>query len=137
MGTVRVEHNACGNGEYASRLICLADFKMGQCIASFKDAATRTYAHNQSLIPKLPRPVKRYSSVQVGCNEHVELNSDFVYLNHSCSPNVAVDTEQWCFVAYRDISAGDELTFFYPSTEWEMAQPFECWCGSPHVRLYG
>lgn len=23
---------------------------------------------------------------------------------------------------------GDELTFFYPSTEWHMAQPFECLC---------
>lgn len=33
-------------------------------------------------------------------------------------------------VAERDIAEGDELNFFYPSTEWEMAQPFECWCGS-------
>jgi hypothetical protein len=25
---------------------------------------------------------------------------------------------------------GDELTFFYPSTEWSMKQPFECLCKS-------
>lgn len=27
------------------------------------------------------------------------------------------------------LRAGEELTFFYPSTEWHMAQPFECRCG--------
>ena len=25
---------------------------------------------------------------------------------------------------------GDELTFFYPSTEWEMVHPFQCECGA-------
>ena len=29
----------------------------------------------------------------------------------------------------RDISIGDELTFFYPATEWKMSQKFECQCG--------
>ena len=28
----------------------------------------------------------------------------------------------------RGLREGDELTFFYPSTEWSMAQPFECLC---------
>lgn len=27
------------------------------------------------------------------------------------------------------LKVGDVLTFFYPSTEWDMAQPFECKCG--------
>ena len=33
-------------------------------------------------------------------------------------------------VADRALKKGDVLTFFYPSTEWEMAQEFECGCGS-------
>jgi len=33
-------------------------------------------------------------------------------------------------VAIRPIAEGDELTFFYPSTEWAMAEPFECGCGA-------
>ncbi len=33
-------------------------------------------------------------------------------------------------VALRDIAQGEALAFFYPSTEWEMAQAFDCWCGS-------
>ena len=31
-----------------------------------------------------------------------------------------------------DVAAGEELTFFYPSTEWEMASPFICLCGAPN-----
>jgi len=37
-------------------------------------------------------------------------------------------------VAARDLAADDELTFFYPSTEWSMAEPFDCWCGAERVR---
>ena len=29
----------------------------------------------------------------------------------------------------QDIEIGDQLTFFYPSTEWKMEQPFTCICG--------
>lgn len=34
----------------------------------------------------------------------------------------------------RGLRPGDELTFFYPSTEWRMAQPFECACAAPSCR---
>jgi hypothetical protein len=30
--------------------------------------------------------------------------------------------------AARNIEPGDEITFFYPSTEWDMAAPFVCNC---------
>ena len=30
---------------------------------------------------------------------------------------------------HRDLKEGDVLSFFYPSTEWHMVQPFECFCG--------
>lgn len=32
--------------------------------------------------------------------------------------------------ALKDLQPGDEMTFFYPSTEYKMAQPFPCWCGA-------
>jgi hypothetical protein len=34
----------------------------------------------------------------------------------------------------RGLRPGDELTFFYPSTEWRMAQAFDCFCGTPSCR---
>jgi hypothetical protein len=41
-----------------------------------------------------------------------------------------LDTEHLQMVACRDIEKGEELSFFYPSTEWEMDAPFICLCGA-------
>ena len=71
-------------------------------------------------------------TVQVSEHVHIVLDPDILAsLNHSCDPNVFLDVEAMRLVALRPISEGDELTFFYPSTEWDMAEPFECGCGSP------
>ncbi|EGC41104.1 conserved hypothetical protein [Histoplasma capsulatum var. duboisii H88] len=88
---------------------------------------------------------KDYSTVQISATHHIRLNSDLLYCNHSCDPNVRFVTstlsspdvgleepvagaiEVW---STRDIPVGEELRFFYPSTEWEMAQPFHCSCGA-------
>lgn len=37
-------------------------------------------------------------------------------------------------VGPKGLQPGDELTFFYPSTEWSMAQPFTCLCGHQSCR---
>jgi len=37
----------------------------------------------------------------------------------------------------RDLRIGDALTFFYPSSEWSMAQPFECGCGAGPGKCLG
>jgi len=70
-------------------------------------------------------------TVQVAEDRHIELAPTYLELiNHSCDPNVFFDAQRWQLVALRTIAPGDELCFFYPSTEWEMASPFECGCGS-------
>jgi len=68
-------------------------------------------------------------TVQIGRNEHTDVGK-LAALNHSCDPNVILDTENMVVVARYDISKNDELSFFYPSTEWEMAAPFICLCGA-------
>lgn len=54
-------------------------------------------------------------------------------VNHSCDPNVAFDLSssdpnEWHVRALRRIEPGETVTFFYPSTEWDMDQPFTCEC---------
>lgn len=72
-----------------------------------------------------------FLTIQINHNKHILLQPDFLqYTNHSCEPNVFFDVIHMQQVALRDIKAGEELSFFYPSTEWEMAQPFHCNCGS-------
>ncbi len=68
-------------------------------------------------------------TVQAGRFKHIEVGL-IASLNHSCNPNLVLDTTRMLVIAAREISEGDELTFFYPSTEWEMAVPFICACGS-------
>ena len=53
-------------------------------------------------------------------------------MNHSCAPSTILDTTRMLVFAANDLAAGDELTFFYPSTEWEMSSPFICLCGAPN-----
>ena len=50
------------------------------------------------------------------------------FLNHSCAPNAQFDMERTALRALRDIEPGDELRVFYPATEWEMVESFECQC---------
>ena len=72
-----------------------------------------------------------YLTVQVGIRKHITLQPEFLqYINHSCTPNVFFNTTAMELVCLHAVQPGDEFTFFYPSTEWEMAQPFVCNCGN-------
>lgn len=79
-------------------------------------------------------------SVQVGAAQHIDpfdLLDDaarvqwraWMYLNHHCEPNAGL--RERLLVALRDITEGEDVTFDYNSTEWELAEPFACTCGSP------
>jgi len=70
-------------------------------------------------------------TVQIGRDQHVEVK-ELSALNHACDPSVILDTTRLLVFAARDLQEGDELTFFYPSTEWEMSSPFICLCGAPN-----
>jgi hypothetical protein len=72
-----------------------------------------------------------YLTVQTGDDTHITLLPEFLqYINHSCRPNMFFDTTNMQLLCLRKIVPGDQFTFFYPSTEWKMAQPFECRCGT-------
>ncbi|CAK5273851.1 unnamed protein product [Mycena citricolor] len=78
---------------------------------------------------------RAYSTVQCGPGDedNVELNSNLVYVNHSCDPNAvfdlsSTDPTRWHLRALKDIMPGNTITYFYPSTEWDMAQAFDCDC---------
>lgn len=72
-----------------------------------------------------------YLTVQVGDERHITLQPEFLqYINHSCAPSVFFDTTLMQLVCLTPLNEGDEFTFFYPSTEWDMVQPFKCYCGS-------
>lgn len=77
----------------------------------------------------LARP--NYLTVQIGDRQHIMLDPEFLqYINHSCTPNVAFNPTDLVVTALRKIEIGEELMFFYPSTEWSMDRGFDCLCKS-------
>lgn len=52
------------------------------------------------------------------------------YFNHSCEPNTYLDFQRLQFVALRPLAAGEEISFNYLTSEWDMAAPFTCRCGA-------
>lgn len=77
-------------------------------------------------------PAPLYTTVQCGRDAHIELNSDLRYINHSCEPNLVFDmarNEVRVNPLGEGLREGDELTFWYPSTEWSMDRAFDCECG--------
>ncbi len=48
------------------------------------------------------------------------------FLNHSCEPNAHMDVANKILVALKDISAQTEINYNYNTTEYELAEPFEC-----------
>ena len=98
-------------------LFALRTYEAGDVIASFTAGAISA------------EPT--YLTVQVGLRKHITLQPEFLqYINHSCDPNVFFDTSLMQVIALKPLQPGDEMVFFYPSTEWKMTQSFDCYCGS-------
>lgn len=104
------------------KLVCAEDLPAGKALARFG-------ARERLTAPS-------YLTVQVSETEHILLDPPILqYVNHSCSPNVYFDTATWELVSLQPIRAGEELTYFYPSSEWDMARGFRCQCG--HAQCLG
>ncbi len=70
-----------------------------------------------------------YLTIQINVNQHIHLSPSYLqFINHSCEPNVFFDTVAMEIIAIKDIYPGNEFCFFYPSTELEMKQTFQCNC---------
>lgn len=70
----------------------------------------------------------RYT-VQLGEKEHILLVPSLLqYINHSCEPNVFFDTSEMELRSLKALKEGEEVCYFYPSTEWDMKETFTCNC---------
>ena len=92
---------------------------------------TRGQVVVSELRAKVTYPTPNHLTLQVSDDQHIMFDPEFVHcINHSCDPNVFFDPHAGTVTALHDIAAGAEFTFFYPSTEWSMAQAFDCNCCS-------
>ena len=103
--------------------------------------ALRPIAEGRRIFALVGREVglpTRYS-VQVSASLHLDPDcardeSDLLqhyfwrYLDHSCEPTTVIRDRE--VISVRDIDEGDGVTFDYNTTEYDMATPFQCRCGS-------
>ena len=80
----------------------------------------------------------RYT-VQLGADRHVDMPRDcpleqvldryyWRFMNHACEPTAVIRDRS--VLSLRPIPAWSEITFHYATTEYDMAEPFTCRCGS-------
>ncbi len=98
-----------GQGAFADR-----DFARGEIVLQFP--------------AKFVSHPDRYT-IQLDFDKHLDTEGSLGSLfNHSCAANCAFDSEKLCYIARKPIAVNEELTFNYLTTEWKMAQPFNCLC---------
>lgn len=75
-------------------------------------------------------------TIQKDWNKHVVMDLPAILINHSCNANVGIqdNDEAYDFYAIRSISCGEELTWDYETSEYEIFGNFSCQCGSPLCR---
>ncbi|MHB1310989.1 MAG: SET domain-containing protein-lysine N-methyltransferase [Gemmatimonadaceae bacterium] len=84
-------------------------------------------------------PTPTRFSVQIGRGLHLDQeearNADervaryfWRYMNHHCEPSTEIRDRY--VIARRDLAAGEDVTFDYNTTEYDLAEPFTCHCGS-------
>ena len=95
----------------------------------------------------LPHPTR--SSIQIKDDKHIE-SWEGGHINHHCDPNTEIRIHDdfigrnshaqmesslvALVVAKRDIDMGEELTFDYEITEFELSEPFRCDCHGRWIR---
>ncbi|KAH9601825.1 SET domain [Trypanosoma melophagium] len=79
-------------------------------------------------------PFPTVYTVFLGEGKHLLFSEGAQCLGHSCEPNTRlyVDASNGIVdcVATRDIQPGEYVSFNYLTSEWDMAVPFKCRCGS-------
>ena len=79
-----------------------------------------------------PAEIQITEDLFIGPTTEEERGGGMMHLNHSCDPNLGLQG-QIAFVALRDISAHEELTFDYAMTDDEPYE-MECNCSTPACR---
>lgn len=119
VGELRIEEVPFGYGLVASR-----DFRKGDKVMTSK------------AIEERPRDSH---TIQTSDNTHVLIDLPSRFVNHSCNPNLGVldnDFQAYDFYALHDINKGQDLSFDYESTEYEIKGFEECLCGKERCRKH-
>jgi uncharacterized protein len=116
-----------GTGLFAKHAIARGD------IVAVKGGHVLTAAHWEDLQPALgPAEIQISEDLVIAPVDRTERDDSMLYTNHSCDPNLAIQG-QIVLVAMRDVTAGEELTIDWATTD-DGDYEMQCRCGSPRCR---
>ena len=102
--------------------------------------AKKAFQPNEVVLPVEYEEIRPFSkaspwAMQIDDNKFVDTKEFVVgdYINHSCDPTLKIDFNRLTFVANKPIVPGDELTYNYDTTEFDLVRDrldFTCHCGS-------
>ena len=107
----------------------------------YRLVANRSVAKGEQLFTvdgTLTSTPNRYT-VQIGHRTHVDVPAEYGFeaildqfywrfMNHSCDPTVFIRGRS--VITLKPVTFGQDITFNYNTTEFDMAEPFACHCGS-------
>lgn len=105
-----IEKEGCGKA-----LITKRDWKKGDIVMVFSGEHVPQMTQHSLQLPR-----------SIGGHIHDEWAMGYVL--HKCNPNCYVSMNKRCFIARRDIKAGDFITMNYNQTEDFLYQDFNCAC---------
>jgi len=111
---IHMEFKAANPNPYASGCYALKDFAEGEVICPITGELSAT---------------PTFESIQIGPHLHLDMARPSSILNHSCDPNGFIDFAKMQYRALRPIKKGEQLTWNYNTSEWELKRPFQCLCG--------
>mmetsp|Transcript_13722 Transcript_13722/g.28768 ORF Transcript_13722/g.28768 Transcript_13722/m.28768 type:complete len:218 (+) Transcript_13722:149-802(+) len=142
------KHRAC-NQQY-NGVLNIRDSPASKGLGIF---ASKDFAAGDLIVSSKPLSTTKERcshSVQIDWDQHVLMDLPAILINHSCNGNVGIRSNDnkvqdgdvaddevvgaYDFWAIRPIKEGQELTWDYEATEWELCTPFDCNCGSPNCR---
>lgn len=109
-----------GKGVFAAQ-----DFKKGEVVLHWDTS----HVLSKQEVEKMSEEEKRYVSFLDG--KYIAMQTPEKYVNHSCAANTKA--EDFCDVAIRDISKGEEITADY-SKELPPGFSMKCNCGSKNCQ---
>jgi hypothetical protein len=116
-----------GTGLFAKHAIARGD------IVAVKGGHVLTAAHWADLQPAFgPAEIQISEDLVIAPADQTERDGSMLYTNHSCDPNLAIQG-QIVLVAMRDVTAGEELTIDWATTD-DGDYEMQCRCGSARCR---
>ena len=74
-------------------------------------------------------------AVQIDDDKFIDSDHRYAedHINHGCNPTTMIDFEALNFIALRDVKKGEEITYHYLTTEYDLVRDgldFDCKCGA-------